>query len=121
MVAFNLVILLIATVVIYHYYVSSGLSFLTRNHLFLLVLFAVPYTTMFLVSFKMPMRHAYGHTKFSTHIYPQNGGQKGREDEVCINKASVDNTFTYCFGHVYTKNKDRCKVKEGGPDHGSKW
>jgi len=55
MVAFNLVILLIATVVIYHYYVSSGLSFLTRNHLFLLVLFAVPYTTMFLVSFKMPM------------------------------------------------------------------
>lgn len=55
MVAFKVIMVLIAAVAIYHYYVAPGIRVLTRNHLYLLVLFVVPYGVLFLVSFKMPM------------------------------------------------------------------
>ncbi|HUX54067.1 MAG TPA: glycosyltransferase family 39 protein [Williamwhitmania sp.] len=54
-VAFTLIIILIAAVIIYHFYVSPGQRVLTRNHLYLLVLFIVPYSLLFMVSFKIPM------------------------------------------------------------------
>ncbi len=55
MVAFNLILCILIATTLYYLYVNHNLRVFNWNHLYLVLLFFVPYTIMFFVSFRMPI------------------------------------------------------------------